>query len=73
MKFTTTVALATASVLIMGTMTTVRAQSGFEAEPVLKATDLVTPELLKGPHFTVDPKVPTAPSTPTAYTCSRSG
>ena len=58
MKFTTTVALATASVLIMGTMTTVRAQSGFEAEPVLKATDLVAPELLKGPHFTVDNRVP---------------
>ena len=35
-----------------------RAQSGFEAEPVLKATDLVAPELLKGPHFTVDNRVP---------------
>jgi len=58
MTFTTTVALATASVLIMGTLTTVRAQSGFEAEPVLKATDLVAPELLKGPHFTVDNRVP---------------
>jgi hypothetical protein len=58
MKFTATVALATASVLIMGTMTTVRAQSGFEAEPVLKATDLVAPELLKGPNFTVDNRVP---------------
>jgi hypothetical protein len=42
----------------MGTMTTVRAQSGFETEPVLKATDLVAPELLKGPHFTVDNRVP---------------
>jgi len=58
MKFTTTVALATASVLLMGTMKTVRAQSGFETEPVLKATDLVAPELLKGPHFTVDNRVP---------------
>ena len=58
MKFTATVALATASVLIMGTMTTVRAQSGFETEPVLKATDLVAPELLKGPNFTVDNRVP---------------
>ena len=34
------------------------AQSGFEAEPVLKAKDLVAPELLKGPNFTVDERVP---------------
>src|SRR5262249_39653958 len=27
-------------------------------EPVLAAKDLVGPELLKGPHFTTDPKVP---------------
>ncbi len=58
MTFTATVALATASVLIMGTMTSARAQSGFEKEPVLKATDLVAPELLKGPSFTVDDRVP---------------
>jgi hypothetical protein len=31
---------------------------GYEAEPVLAAKDLATPELLTGPHFTVDPKVP---------------
>ena len=59
MKLTTTMALAMASVVIMGsTVTTVRAQSGFETEPVLKATDLVAAELLKGPHFTVDNRVP---------------
>jgi len=47
------------TVLIMGTtMMTARAQSGFETEPVLKAKDLVAPELLKGPHFSVDDRVP---------------
>jgi len=32
--------------------------AGYETEPVLNAKDLAVPELLKGPHFTVDPKVP---------------
>jgi hypothetical protein len=41
-----------------GTLTTARAESGFEAEPVLRAGDLVAPELLKGPRFTVDDRVP---------------
>jgi len=59
MKFTATAALAMASVLVTAsTVTPVRAQSRFETEPVLKATDLVAPELLKGPHFTVDNRVP---------------
>ena len=35
-----------------------QAPAGFETEPVLNAKDLATPELLSGPHFTVDPKVP---------------
>lgn len=35
-----------------------QAPSGYEKEPVLKASDLAGPELLKGPHFTVDSKVP---------------
>ena len=35
-----------------------RAQGPYEAEPVLNAKDLAVPELLSGPHFTVDPKVP---------------
>ena len=58
MKFTLS-SIAMITVLIMGTtMMTARAQSGFETEPVLKAKDLVAPELLKGPHFTVDDRVP---------------
>jgi hypothetical protein len=32
--------------------------AGYETEPVLNAKDLAVPELLQGPHFTVDPKVP---------------
>jgi len=35
-----------------------QAQARYEAEPVLNAKDLATPDLLRGPHFTVDPKVP---------------
>src|SRR5436190_2986794 len=35
-----------------------QAPAGYETEPVLNAKDLATPELLQGPHFTVDPKVP---------------
>jgi hypothetical protein len=34
-------------------VTTARAQSGFEADPVLEAKDVVGPELLKGGHFIV--------------------
>jgi hypothetical protein len=37
---------------------TARAQSGYESEPVLQAKDLVAAELLKGPHYTVDSRVP---------------
>ena len=51
--------LAAITVLITGSaLTGALAQSGFEPEPVLNAKDLSAPELLKGPHFTVDPKVP---------------
>jgi len=39
-------------------VSTVRAQSGYEPEPVLQAKDLVAAELLKGPHYTVDSRVP---------------
>jgi hypothetical protein len=35
------------------------APPGYEAQPVLKAVDLVPGALLKGPKFTVDPRVPT--------------
>ena len=34
------------------------AQGGYEAEPVLRASGLVNPEILKGPHYTVDERVP---------------
>ena len=51
-------ALAMIVVLVMGGATTSWAQSRYEAEPVLKAKDLVGPELLKGPNFTVDERVP---------------
>jgi hypothetical protein len=34
------------------------AQSGYQPEPVLQAKDLVAAELLKGPHYTVDSRVP---------------
>lgn len=34
------------------------AAAGFEAEPVFEAKDLVAADLLQGPHFTVDPRVP---------------
>ncbi|PYN61039.1 MAG: hypothetical protein DMD90_24650 [Candidatus Rokuibacteriota bacterium] len=58
MKFTLS-SIAMITVLIMGaTVMTARGQSGFETEPVLKAKDLVAPELLKGPHFSVDDRVP---------------
>jgi hypothetical protein len=54
-----TTALATMLVLILGTAgPTARAQTSFETEPVLRAKDLVAAELLKGPNFTVDDRVP---------------
>ena len=49
-------ALALLALLAAGTV--VGAQSAFETEPVLRAQDLVAPELLKGPRFTVDDRVP---------------
>ena len=35
-----------------------QAPTDYETEPVFEAKDLVGPELLQGPHFTVDPTVP---------------
>lgn len=58
MKTAIAVLAATAVILIGSAATRAQAPSGYEAEPVLNAQDLATPELLKGPHFTVDPKVP---------------
>src|SRR5262245_46642923 len=55
----TLTALVTAAVLMTGgTGTIALAQSGFESEPVLRASNLAVPELLKGPRFTVDERVP---------------
>jgi len=50
--------MTTALILVGGWVAHAQAPAGFEAEPVLNAKDLATPELLQGPHFTVDPKVP---------------
>jgi hypothetical protein len=50
--------MTTVLILASGWVAQAQAQASFEAEPVLDAKDLATPELLKGPHFTVDPKVP---------------
>jgi hypothetical protein len=55
---TTMAALAVAAITLMGGAVAAQAPSGYETEPVFNAKDLATPELLKGPHFTVDPKVP---------------
>jgi hypothetical protein len=52
-------AFVTATMMLMGGATAhAQAPAGYETEPVLNAKDLAAPELLKGPHFTVDPKVP---------------
>ena len=45
-------------ILVGGWVAHAQAQASYETEPVLNAKDLATPDLLKGPHFTVDPKVP---------------
>jgi hypothetical protein len=58
MKKSMAVLAATAVILVGNAATHAQAPSGYEANPVLDAKDLATPELLKGPHFTVDPKVP---------------
>jgi len=53
-------ALLVAAAVLLASSAVARAQApaGYEAEPVLDAKDLATPELLKGPDFTVDAKVP---------------
>jgi hypothetical protein len=43
--------------LVMGSAVT-KAHAQFQKEPVLQAKDLAAAELLKGPHFTVDNRVP---------------
>src|SRR5262245_42401307 len=46
------------ALVVSTTVVMAGAQSGFEQPPVLRAKDLVAPELLKGPNFTVDDRVP---------------
>ena len=57
---TKTRALLVTAAVLLACSAVARAQTpaGYEAEPVLDAKDLATPELLKGPDFTVDAKVP---------------
>jgi hypothetical protein len=50
--------MTTVLILVGGWVAHAQAQASYEAEPVLNAKDLATPDLLRGPHFTVDPKVP---------------
>ncbi|HYS93665.1 MAG TPA: hypothetical protein VEL48_09555, partial [Candidatus Acidoferrales bacterium] len=58
MKMAMAVLAALAVTLSGGADARAQAPAGYEAEPVLNAKDLAVPELLSGPHFTVDPKVP---------------
>jgi hypothetical protein len=58
MKTAIAVLAATAVILSGSAAAQAQAPSGYEPEPVLNAKDLAAAELLKGPHFTVDPKVP---------------
>ena len=57
----TAIAALAAAVILTGSATTqaqAPAPSGYETEPVLSAKDLAAADVLKGPHFSVDPKVP---------------
>ena len=59
MKTAISILTATAILLIGTAVTQAQAPAaGYETEPVLNAKDLAAADLLKGPHFTVDPKVP---------------
>ena len=58
MKMAITVVAVVASMAMGSAVTHAQTPVGYETEPVLNAKDLATPELLQGPHFTVDPKVP---------------
>jgi hypothetical protein len=58
MKLTTTVFVTAAILGLARTAAMAQAPSSFETEPVLKATDLIGPELLKGPRHGVADRVP---------------
>ena len=53
-----TLLVAAAVLLACSAVAGAQTPAGYEAEPVLDAKDLATPELLKGPNFTVDARVP---------------
>ncbi len=57
MKFLHTVVMI-ALLVVSASVAPARARSSYEPEPVLLATELVAPELLKGPHYMVDRRVP---------------
>src|SRR5215813_4567332 len=50
--------VAWAAIILLGSSAATAHAQGYEREPVLVLKDLVGPELIKGPHFTTDPKVP---------------
>ena len=52
------IAVAIAAAIATSLAPAVHAQTGFESEAVYRASGLVGPELLKGPRFTVDERVP---------------
>jgi len=54
----TAISVLAALILAGSEVTQAQAASGYETEPVLNAKDLAAADLLKGPHFTVNPKVP---------------
>jgi hypothetical protein len=56
-KVTILLALA-ALIMFAGSVTAAQTQPGFEPEPVFRASSIVAAELLKGPHFAVDDRVP---------------
>lgn len=58
MKSMITVLAAAAMLAVGHTSATAQAPSGFETEPALKASELVVPELLKGPRHSVAERVP---------------
>jgi hypothetical protein len=58
MKLRTTVLAAVAIAILGPAPGSAQAPTGFEAEPVLKATDFMTAEQLKGPRYTVNDRVP---------------
>ena len=53
------VMLTMALTMLAGGVQEVRAAAGYEKQPVLQASQLAPAELLKGPRFHVDEKVPT--------------